>query len=214
MAEYYFRISGNNDLVKTPRLSRCCPNVRGKDRKPSPNSAPTTTCGKASKPWPVPVSYNPVEMALLKYKEMQRFITAHDAFDELKSNGLLKYATASQRGPEGWTKIDDRLGTVFGPRRGAVKLPPGSQISAEGFGEGSLRPEDVQVAVCGSWETTEHLNRVARVINNYLSPACVANLRCSVDTGHPQTCSTSFSLDCRHSIWDLPAWMPRRRSLR
>lgn len=117
-----------------------------------------------------PVSYNPVDMALLKYKEMQRFITAHDAFDELKSNGLMKYVPAGQRGPDGWTKIDDRLGTVFGPRRGAVKLPPGSNIVGEGFGEGSLVPEDVQVAglrIMGNYYAPEP---VARVINNYLSP--------------------------------------------
>lgn len=60
-----------------------------------------------------PVSYNPVDLALLKIREMDKYLMAHRTIEEYKKNGLAKYVKVGGETPEGWTKIDDRISTVF-----------------------------------------------------------------------------------------------------
>ena len=55
-----------------------------------------------------PVTYNPVDMALLKLHEMDRFATAHSTFNDLKSRGLAHIYTPEQV-PPGWTKVQDGI---------------------------------------------------------------------------------------------------------
>ena len=65
----------------------------------------------------VPVSENPVDLVLLKLKEMERYTLAHRFLEEMKSIGLAKYvpSTGKKKAPEGWVKIPDSIGTVWGP---------------------------------------------------------------------------------------------------
>lgn len=69
-----------------------------------------------------PVSYNPVDLSIIKMREMDKYIMAHKTLNELKDKGLVKFvrATSTDR-PEGWTKLDDRVGTVYGPSEVNVK---------------------------------------------------------------------------------------------
>lgn len=60
-----------------------------------------------------PVSYNPVDLALLKIREMDKYLMAHRTLNEYKQNGLAKYVKVGEDAPEGWMKIDDRVSTVF-----------------------------------------------------------------------------------------------------
>lgn len=60
-----------------------------------------------------PVSYNPVDLALLKLAEMDKFLTAHRILNAYKENGLAKYVAVGTEPPEGWKKIDDSISTVF-----------------------------------------------------------------------------------------------------
>lgn len=60
-----------------------------------------------------PVSYNPVDLALLKIREMDKYIMAHRTIKEFKQEGLAQYIKIGGDVPDGWQKIDDRISTVF-----------------------------------------------------------------------------------------------------
>lgn len=62
----------------------------------------------------VPVSDNPVELVLLKLREMDRFVMAHLTLNDWKEAGLAKFIPVDRFGPKGWTKISDPIGTVYG----------------------------------------------------------------------------------------------------
>ncbi len=62
----------------------------------------------------VPVSDNPVELVLLKLREMDRFVMAHLTLSDWKEAGLAKFIPVDRFGPKGWTKIADPIGTVYG----------------------------------------------------------------------------------------------------
>jgi hypothetical protein len=123
-----------------------------------------------------PVTTNPVDLALLKVREMQKYLMAHRTLNEMKTEGLVKYVPAGEQAPENYARIDDRIATVFGPREGAVTIPEGS-VKALAFDETGalehaepLQPEDVSVQglrIMGDHWAPEP---VARIVNNYLSP--------------------------------------------
>lgn len=111
-----------------------------------------------------PVSSNPVDLTLLKLREMQRYLMAHQSLNEMKEAGLVKFVNGGVR-PDGYAKINDNIATVFGPREGMVTLPAGANIA----------PEDVGVIgrrVIGEYWAPEP---VAKVVNNYLSPGLRGN---------------------------------------
>jgi hypothetical protein len=89
-----------------------------------------------------PVSYNPVDLTLLKIREMDKYIMAHKTLNELKGQGLVKFSRGMKPEPD-WIKIDDKISTVF---------------SKNEKGELVLRGN--------YWAQPD----VARLINNYLSP--------------------------------------------
>ena len=62
----------------------------------------------------VPVSYNPVDLVLLKMREMQRYVAAHRLVNAMKTAGTAKFVRVGQKSPEGWTRIADPIGTVYG----------------------------------------------------------------------------------------------------
>lgn len=55
-----------------------------------------------------PVTYNPVQMALLKLHEMDRYLAAHRAFNELKLRGLAAPFEGKDV-PDGWVKLNDSM---------------------------------------------------------------------------------------------------------
>lgn len=60
-----------------------------------------------------PVSYNPVDLALLKVHEMDRYIMGQKIFSELKEQGLAQFVKFGARPPTGFTKIDDKIAKVY-----------------------------------------------------------------------------------------------------
>lgn len=62
-----------------------------------------------------PVSWNPVELMLLKFREIDKSIMGRDTVKELKSMGLMKFFKLGEHAPEGWTTFDDKLSKVFAP---------------------------------------------------------------------------------------------------
>lgn len=68
-----------------------------------------------------PVHDNPVDLFLLKHREVERFILGRQFVNEMKAANLVKFVHAMFRAPDGWAKVDDRAFTVFGPPTVTVK---------------------------------------------------------------------------------------------
>jgi diguanylate cyclase (GGDEF)-like protein len=62
-----------------------------------------------------PISDNPVDLALLKIREMDRYIAAHRTLQYLKENGLAEFVPVGEARPKGFARIDDKIGEVFLP---------------------------------------------------------------------------------------------------
>jgi len=106
-----------------------------------------------------PVTDNPIDLALLKIREMNRYVTAHRIMGDLKDQGLLKF----ERGqvPPGYTTINDNVATVYGPP--VVTVPgtsPAQQVPVGG------------VVIMGRYVAPEP---VARLLNNHLAPGLRGN---------------------------------------
>lgn len=64
-----------------------------------------------------PVSYNPVDLVLMKVREVDKYVMAQRVLKELKSQGLVKYVPAKkihQARKVGYKLIDDKISTVYG----------------------------------------------------------------------------------------------------
>jgi hypothetical protein len=70
-------------------------------------SFPTTAEGVAA--GLVPVTYNPVELALLKMREMDKYVAGQKIFQEMKQTGQTRLVKFEERPPTGWTKINDKI---------------------------------------------------------------------------------------------------------
>jgi hypothetical protein len=62
-----------------------------------------------------PISDNPVDLALLKIREMDRYIAAHKTLNYLKENGLAEFNAIGETPRPGFAAIDDRIGDVYLP---------------------------------------------------------------------------------------------------
>lgn len=72
-----------------------------------------------------PISTNPVELVLMKAREMDKYLAAHRILGDLKEQGLLKFVDAREgEVPAGWQKIDDPVATVYGPSVQAITEYP------------------------------------------------------------------------------------------
>ena len=68
-----------------------------------------------------PVSWNPVDLVLLKSYEIDRFLMAQKLIGDLKEQGLIKFKYARSKMPEGYRIINDRAFTVYMPPEITVK---------------------------------------------------------------------------------------------
>lgn len=65
-----------------------------------------------------PITTNPVEMALLKGKEMRKYVYGQKIFQEMKDADLARFVAFGDRALPGWTKIDDKIARVLQPNEG------------------------------------------------------------------------------------------------
>lgn len=70
-----------------------------------------------------PVSTNPVDLALLKLEQMDKFITLHEFRQGLQQRGWLRKMEAGQRVPEGYARIDDPAFQISGGLQGYYAAP-------------------------------------------------------------------------------------------
>ncbi|MBF0487804.1 MAG: hypothetical protein HQK98_06555 [Nitrospirae bacterium] len=86
---------------------------------------------------------NPIDMALFKMGEMDKYIMAHSVLNEMKAKGYADFVRIGKAAPAGWKKIDDKIVSVM------YKTEKGENVLSGHY----YAPEDA-----------------ARIINNYLSP--------------------------------------------
>jgi hypothetical protein len=102
-----------------------------------------------------PVTHNPIDMQLLKLREMQKFYHGTTLADKMKDGGLARWVSAGgerDAAEAGLVKLDDR---VFQPRITGDANPAG-------FGR----------LEAGNWYAPEP---VARIFNNYMSRGLAGN---------------------------------------
>lgn len=63
-----------------------------------------------------PITDNPIDLALLRIYQMNKYVMAHEILQELKAKGpqFLKFVGAHEKPPIGYRPIDDSAFTVFG----------------------------------------------------------------------------------------------------
>lgn len=114
-----------------------------------------------------PATYNFVDAQLSKIAEMQRLIAADRMLLQELAHGRAARVMDSSMGKKPpvdedgapWVKIDpteqDPAFIIFGPKRGAVKVPEGSQLHGDSLeGATRLKPNDVEVygkRIMGHW---------------------------------------------------------------
>lgn len=95
-----------------------------------------------------PVSHNPVDLVLMKVREMDRYILGQKMLAEMKDKGLAKFVKATEPMPDGYGKINDKIAQVYGPRS-------------------MTNPEGIAPLKLGEYAAPQ---AVSDTLNNYLSP--------------------------------------------
>lgn len=60
-----------------------------------------------------PVSWNPVDLTMLKVREMEKYILAHSALKANVASGFAKYIKIGSQSPDGWQKLNDNISQVL-----------------------------------------------------------------------------------------------------
>ncbi len=146
------------------------------------------------------VSNNPVDTKMLKWAEMDRNIMANQALQQWHKQGDEKFLKLSEKVPEGWQKVDDKYGTVYGPREIEVTAKnsrliddEGNPVDREEAGLDQIPPEGtkMKVRVPGLMIIGHRIvkNAVGDILNNYLSSTLYNNRY----FGHPYTLWMGFA---------------------
>ncbi len=62
-----------------------------------------------------PVSNNPIDLVKGKLAEMDKSIMANEFFRQLREEDSLKIINPYQKTPDGWVRLNDKYGTIYGP---------------------------------------------------------------------------------------------------
>jgi 2'-5' RNA ligase len=62
-----------------------------------------------------PISTNPVDLALLKLREMNRYLMGQRVMNGMKDEGLAQFVHAFSKPPDGYARINDHVAMVYGP---------------------------------------------------------------------------------------------------
>ncbi len=108
--------------------------------------------GRIGKPL-TPITANPFEMALIKGREMDRYLYGQRVFKEMQMGGLARFVPYGTNRPTGWIPINDKIARSLEQSKDADGKPQGP----------------VQRGV---WHAPEE---AARLINNHLSPGWRGN---------------------------------------
>ena len=99
------------------------------------------------------VSDNPVDLTVLKLREMDKYLMAHETLNEMKNTGLAKFIKGDGRQEvDGWIKINDKIATVYAPKELQATTEKGTPIGT---------------TILGHYYAPEN---AAAIINSYLKP--------------------------------------------
>jgi hypothetical protein len=63
-----------------------------------------------------PVSDNPIDLVMLKNREIDRFVMAHQVLQDFKAKKIARFVDSRKgKAPQGWRRIDDPIGVVYAP---------------------------------------------------------------------------------------------------
>ena len=124
-----------------------------------------------------PKSWNPVDSFLMKYSEMAQFLMAHQTLEVMKNSGTAKFVRISQKAPDGWSQIDDRIGTVYRRVKALdedkledvtqpLTYPGGKRKYPGAFSEDIEDATHGEIALVGHYYAPAD---AAKVFNNYVS---------------------------------------------
>ena len=123
-----------------------------------------------------PITTNPVELVMLKAREMDRYIYAQKIFAEMKAKGLARFVRFGDDPPEGWKKINDPIARVYGnPEIEIPKWKQNPDLGVEADPNNDLGGQTVRApgaVVMGEYYAPE---QAATIINNHLSPGLSGN---------------------------------------
>jgi hypothetical protein len=94
---------------------------------------------------------DPIELTLIKIREMNKFYHGTLMADELKNSGLAQFVKSTEKPPVGWVKLDDKVFTARAPSAKIAEETGGNQTAG--------------ITHFGDWYAPEE---VARVFNNYV----------------------------------------------
>ena len=124
-----------------------------------------------------PKTWNPVEMFLYKYAEMAQWLMGHQTLQTMKDSGTAKLVRIGKKAPDGWTQIDDRIGTVYGKEK-AINEDKVAEATYDKTYPGGKKPipsiatEDLEDATFGVTVIRGHYYapaEAARIFNNFVS---------------------------------------------
>ena len=95
-----------------------------------------------------PISYNPIDLTMLKVREMNRYLMAHHSLMGMKDEGLVKFVKVGGEKPEGFVKVNDAISDVYSINDKHELIKRGTYY---------MHPD------------------AARIFNNYLSPGLRGN---------------------------------------
>lgn len=144
-----------------------------------------------------PVSWNPVELQLLKLHEMDRYVMGQTIMAEMKDQDLAKFVRAGEIAEPGYVQINDKIARVLAPRDWKITNAKGKEVPGQKLLGHYYAPEDA-----------------ARIINNYLSPGLrgnvaydsfrwLGNIQNQVQLGISLYHATFTSLDAATSAFSL-----------
>ena len=107
-----------------------------------------------------PVSWNPIDITLHKYAEMGQFLMGYKTLNQMKADGIAKFVRVLGKRPDGYTRLDDRIGTVMS------------------------RDAQGQMIIRGHYWAPD---QAARVFNNYVSRGLSAHNGAALGTHLGQT---------------------------
>lgn len=95
----------------------------------------------------MPITTDPIQLALIKTREMQKFLMDVKALQDGERQGIIKLVNDANPAPEGWVRINNPLGTVTGPRnaggqaivKGQYYAPPPVQELIDNYLSPGLR---------------------------------------------------------------------------
>lgn len=113
-----------------------------------------------------PVTTNPVELFLLKNREMDKFIFAHDLINEFKEQKLIKFVPIGEKPEDGYDFINDRI---------AKFIPGYKTVKNEALIDEKLPLGESLIKTIKTTGSYAMPKEGANLLNNYLQPGLGRN---------------------------------------